>query len=178
MICANKRHWTDSRQILHILTASISDSNRVLAAALSAGFRESGAVSLSTPRGNNVNELNPMVAIRSTGYSFDSIIGYQNKEGVNISLVDDTYLGVLVSLANSRFQINEERISRLRQALLAQYEVAPKSTKKPYWEDPEARRRRKREEGLARQQQLAAESSTVRQAASSEEAYDHAYDTL
>lgn len=143
-----------------MLTASLEDSQYVLTAALSAGFRESGAVSLSASKNG---DLNPMVAVRSTGYSFDAIIGYQDAQGENLSLVDESHLRILLGIANGRFKINEERIERFRSALLEQYaegrSTEKKSTKKEGWEDAKARRRRKREEGIARQRQLQAEAS-------------------
>lgn len=96
-----------------------------------------------------------MVAVRSTGYSFDSIIGYQNEEGRNIALVNEQYLRTLVDIANDRFRINTERIARFRNALLDVFQSPSQSSgtsSKPGWEDADARKRRKREEGLARQQ--------------------------
>ena len=143
------------------MTASLEDSQRILTAALSAGFRESGAVSLSAQK--VAGELNPMVAVRSTGYSFDTIIGYQDEQGNNITLVDEAYLRILVSIANERFTVNSERIARFRTAVLQQYAqhlTGDKPTSsKPDWEDPEARKQRKREEGLARQRKLLANAS-------------------
>ncbi|KAF2712718.1 hypothetical protein K504DRAFT_475010 [Pleomassaria siparia CBS 279.74] len=125
----------------------------VIVAAMSAGLRESGAVGLSTPK---MGDLNPMVAVRSTGYSFDAIIGYQDENDNNIALVDEAYLSILVRIANDRFKVNTERIARFRAALLEQYsEAMTVSALKPEWEDPEIRRHRKREEGLARQRELA-----------------------
>lgn len=102
-------------------------------------------------------ELNPMVAVRSTGYSFDAIIGYQDGDGKNVAIVNEGYLQTLVGIANERFHINTERIGRFETALLEQYR--PRTTKgvksdSGEWEDAEARKRRKREEGLARQQAL------------------------
>lgn len=141
-------------KILHISTASLEDSQKVLTSALSAGFRESGAVSLSPSK---TGELNPIVAVRSTGYSFDSIIGYQNHAGENTALVDEAYLHTLVTIANERFNINTERIGRFQSALLEQYSQLPKSTStraNVEWEDAETRKQRKREEGLARQKAL------------------------
>ncbi|KAL5118172.1 hypothetical protein ACEQ8H_003844 [Pleosporales sp. CAS-2024a] len=126
----------------------------VLTAALSAGFRESGAVSLGSPRDG---EPTPMVAVRSTGYSFDSFIGYQDEQGRNISLVNEKYLENLIGIANDRFRINTERIARFRTALMGVFGTANSlqgKTKKPDWEDADARRQRKREEGLARQMLL------------------------
>lgn len=100
-----------------------------------------------------------MVAVRSTGYSFDSIIGYQNGHGQNIALVDEKYLRILVDIANDRFRINSERIARFRDKLMEIYHPTSASlddASNAEWEDPEVRKRRKREEGLARQQALKA----------------------
>ncbi|KAF2446926.1 hypothetical protein P171DRAFT_471362 [Karstenula rhodostoma CBS 690.94] len=144
-------HLKFEPMILHILTASSTDCQRVLTAALSAGFRESGAVSLAPSKSG---EINPMVAVRSTGYSFDSIIGYHNSSGQNIALVDEEYLQTLVHVANERFQINKERIARFRTALLQQYGPQPTESPVSGWEDAEARKARKRAEGFARQQAL------------------------
>jgi tRNA wybutosine-synthesizing protein 3 len=55
-----------------------------------------------------------MVAVRSAGLSFDSIIGYQSEDGRLVSLVDEEYLHVLMRIANQRFQTNTERISKFR----------------------------------------------------------------
>ncbi|KAF2689311.1 hypothetical protein K458DRAFT_291341 [Lentithecium fluviatile CBS 122367] len=145
-------HLKFEPMILHILTASLEDSQRVLAAALNSGFRESGAMSLNVSK---TGELNPMVAVRSTGYSFDAIIGYQSDTGSNLAMVDEIYLRTLVNITNERFKINSERIARFRYSLHDQYNQKTASTlDKPDWEDAEARKRRKREEGLARQRAL------------------------
>jgi tRNA wybutosine-synthesizing protein 3 len=141
-----------------------------LSAALGAGFRESGAVSLTASKGSG--EPNPMVAIRSTGYSFDSIIGYQDDHGHNIALVHDTYLRILIGIANERFKVNEQRISRLKEGLLTRCNPPKNPASKPEWEDPEVRRRRKREEGLAKKKQLAEKSLSGREATSVEDIDD------
>jgi tRNA wybutosine-synthesizing protein 3 len=123
---------------------------------LSAGFRESGAVSLSASKSG---EFTPMVAVRSAGYSFDSIIGYQDEHGRNITLVDEKYLRTLIAIANDRFRINFERISRFQTAFMEAFNVPSSlggNAKKPEWEDADTRKQRKREEGLARQQALQA----------------------
>jgi tRNA wybutosine-synthesizing protein 3 len=86
-----------------------------------------------------------MVAVRSTGYSFDSIIGFQDGGGCNRSLVDENCLRTLVDIANDRFRINTERIARFRTALTASYRSLT-----------DARKLRKRQEGLARQQAMQA----------------------
>lgn len=131
---------------------------------MGAGFRESGAVSLGSSKSG---EANPVVAIRSTGYSFDSIIGYQDDEGRNISLIDEGHLRTLVCIANERFKINLERIARFRTQLLDSYQPALISgPTDSNWEDADVRKQRKRAEGLARQQALQAaksERNTVRE---------------
>lgn len=107
----------------------------------------------------NSAESNPIVAIRSAGYSFDSIIGFQDENGQNTALVDEQYLQTLVCIANQRFKINTERIERLRAALARATDPALSGATKPDWEDADVRKRRKREEGLARQRALQAQSS-------------------
>ncbi|KAF2017430.1 hypothetical protein BU24DRAFT_432159 [Aaosphaeria arxii CBS 175.79] len=151
--------------ILHILTASIDHAQRVTSASLSAGFRESGAVSLNPTK---LGESNPMVAVRSAGYSFDTIVGYQNEHDENVAMVDEAYLRAMFNIANERFKTNMDRIARFRKALLEQYEPEADScglrsktkSSKLSWEDPELRRQRKREEGLARQRALIAETES------------------
>lgn len=138
---------------MHILNASIDDAQHVLNAALTAGFRESGAVSLGSTKG----ESNPIVAVRSAGYSFDAIIGYQDEKGDNIAMVDANYLRTLVNVANERFKINLDRIARFRDGLLKTQQHG--TSRAPDWEDADARKQRKREEGLARQQALKSKES-------------------
>jgi tRNA wybutosine-synthesizing protein 3 len=113
-------------------------------------------VSLSATK---TGDSTPMVAVRSTGYSFDSIIGYQDDQGRNVPLVDEKYLRILLVIANDRFRINTERISRFRNALTDAFKPAALragTSGKPDWEDSDTRRQRKREEGLARRQALLA----------------------
>ncbi|KAL6711382.1 hypothetical protein ACN47E_005913 [Coniothyrium glycines] len=146
-------HFKFEPMILHVLTSSLVSAQRMLTAALTAGFRESGAVGLGSIK---TNESNPVVAVRSAGYSFDSIIGFQDQEGHNVPLVDETYLQTLVKIANDRFRINVDRIARFRSALLEAYctQGSTDGALRPHWEDAEVRRQRKREEGLARQRAL------------------------
>jgi tRNA wybutosine-synthesizing protein 3 len=101
--------------------------------------------------------VTPMVAVRSTGLGFDSIIGYQNADGRINSLVTEEYLQLLVETANERFKTNIERIQRFQSGVLSFYN--PVWTKSgddsgPLWEDKDARKARKRAEGLARQKKL------------------------
>lgn len=116
-----------------------------------------------------------MVAVRSTGYAFAGIIGYRvedgeangqeegkgeggGEEGRNVALVGEEHLRLLVEVANSRFEINRERMERFREALLEGERSAVGNGVKDGWEDAETRRRRKREEGLARQRALRKEN--------------------
>ncbi|KAF3048304.1 hypothetical protein E8E12_011661 [Didymella heteroderae] len=152
-------HLKFEPMILHILSASLVHAQNVLNAGMGAGFRESGAVSLGASKSG---EANPVVAIRSTGYSFDSIIGYQDESGCNISLINEAHLRTLVYIANERFRINEERIARFRTQLLELYKTTSNATSgssKSGWEDADARKQRKRAEGLAKQQALQNASS-------------------
>ncbi|KAJ4410546.1 hypothetical protein N0V91_002033 [Didymella pomorum] len=159
-------HLKFEPMILHILSATHDDAQRVLNAGMGAGYRESGAVSLGPSKSG---EANPVVAIRSTGYSFDSIVGYQDETGRNISLMNEAHLRTLVCIANERFKINEERIARFRTQLLESYKPVPtqrSGNSKPDWEDADVRKQRKRAEGLARQQAL--QNSISEQKASTE----------
>ncbi|KAJ4381240.1 hypothetical protein N0V86_003589 [Didymella sp. IMI 355093] len=152
-------HLKFEPMILHILNASLDHAQKVLNAGMEAGFRESGAVSLGASKSG---EANPVVAIRSTGYSFDSIIGYRNEAGQNVSMISETHLRTLVRIANERFKVNVERIARFRTKLLESYQPtinAASGSSKPNWEDSDARKQRKRAEGLARQQALQNASS-------------------
>ncbi|KAF2404280.1 hypothetical protein EJ06DRAFT_486924 [Trichodelitschia bisporula] len=142
-------HFKFEAMIIHLLATSLKDAQLVLSAALQAGFRESGAVSLaSTPEGG----CEPMVAIRSTGLALDAIVGYQTAGGDIVSIVSEAHLHTLVTVARERFGVNAQRIARFRTALLASY--GGTGSPAMVWEDPEERRRRKREEGLARQRAL------------------------
>jgi tRNA wybutosine-synthesizing protein 3 len=100
-----------------------------------------------------------MVAVRSTGLAFDTVIGYENKEEVITSIVTEAHLKLMVDISNERFKVNSERISRFRSALLSSYAPPTKvgkssSAEEVTWEDKASRQARKREEGLARQRAL------------------------
>jgi tRNA wybutosine-synthesizing protein 3 len=142
-------------KILHIQTASIDDANRLLRAAFDAGFRESGAMTLSE---------HPMIAVRSVGLAFDSIIGYLDASGEAVSIVDEPYLQLLHGVANDRFKTNSERINRFREAL-----IPPNPDVKSDWEDASARKERKRREGLALRDRLRAEAGGSAQESKPEE---------
>jgi len=91
-----------------------------------------------------------MVAVRSMGLSFESLIGAETN-GVRRMIVSPQYLKTLVQLANERFVENERRIARFSAALEAAFSP-PKG--KEDWEDAQARRERKRLEGLKRREEL------------------------
>lgn len=142
--------------ILHILTSTPPTAQKVLNAALSAGFRESGISSLLDGKGASGN---PMVAVRTAGLGLDSIIGFVKPSpspGGDPSagldsiqmLVSEEYLRMLLSVANERFEINSQRTSRFREALKAQFETAPSGSQE--FEPMEVRRERMRREGLLR----------------------------
>ncbi|OJD35207.1 trna wybutosine-synthesizing protein [Diplodia corticola] len=146
-------HLKFEAMILHLLTASLADAQRVLSAALQAGFRESGAVGLHP---NTDGSITPMVAVRSIGLTFDSVIACEDAAGRMVPVVDEQYLQSLVELANERFSVNTERIARFRAQLLAQFQKAGEGKKgHAGWEDAATRRERKRAEGLENQRQKA-----------------------
>lgn len=119
---------------------------QILAAALTSGFRESG---ISSVTGSSDNPDTVMVAVRTNGLAFDSIIGFESADGDIIPMVPETYLRTLVQIANQRFRTNKERTERFRSALLYRDTRKP-SGRSGDWEPAEARRARKREEGLRR----------------------------
>ena len=128
------------------MTASLHHAQHILSAAINAGFRESGVQSLK-----NIHEANsfPMVAVRTSGLAFESLIGYvvrdeKDKEEIR-SLVTEEYLGLLVEIANERFVTNAMRIRRFEEELFG------RRTSASSWEDTESRKARKKAEGLVLQ---------------------------
>ena len=145
-------------QILHIMTASLAHASSVLAAAINAGFRESGVQSLK----NLDDPLNafPMVAVRTSGLAFESLIGYavedthiDEAKGDIHSLVSEDYLGMLLEVANERFQANKQRMHRFEMGLFRTEQSKPTE-----WETHQSRQARKRADGLARRHALKSES--------------------
>lgn len=111
---------------------------------MEAGFRETGAVSLLS-RDSSKNAT-PVVAVRSMGLGFESLIGSEDEQGRRTCLVTPSYLATLVRIANERFAENSKRIARFQVALKTAF--TPKEPE--HWEEPETRRKRKRQEGLER----------------------------
>ncbi|KAF6219602.1 hypothetical protein HO133_004071 [Letharia lupina] len=143
--------------ILHIMTASLHRAQPILAAAINAGFRESGIQSLK-----NLDDRTafPMVAIRTAGLAFESLVGLipnrtqDREDGAEIEehvtcIVSEEYLELLVNIANERFKTNAERIQRFEQDLFKREEGLGQA-----WEDSNCRQERKRAEGLEQQQTL------------------------
>ena len=99
----------------------------------------------------------PMVAVRTSGLAFQSLIGIvpnrtydqedeaETEEHVAL-IVSDEYLELLVKIANERFKANAERIQRFEQDVFKR-EEGPRHT----WEDSKSRQERKRAEGLEQQ---------------------------
>ncbi|KAJ5980516.1 hypothetical protein N7481_007814 [Penicillium waksmanii] len=146
-------------QILHVMAATLSHASPVLAAASASGFRESGLQSLRCLEGEGSGP-SPIVAVRSAGLQFESVIGYCDDEDessagepVIRSLVTEEYLAMLIAMSDERFKVNSERRERFRATLLEAWKGKGKS-KSEDWEDPVARRERKRAEGLARKKLL------------------------
>lgn len=93
-----------------------------------------------------------MVAIRTAGLAFDSIIGYEAAEGSRVPMVSEAYMSVLVKLANERFVVNKERTERFCVALLDQFRSgSAEADVDSTWEPAEVRKARLRAEGLLRQ---------------------------
>ncbi|KAJ5092587.1 hypothetical protein NUU61_007457 [Penicillium alfredii] len=151
--------------ILHIMAATLSHAQPVLSAASASGFRESGLQSLRCLEGDE--GPSPIVAVRSSGLSLESVIGYCDEhdsasEPVIRSLVTEEYLEMLVAMSNERFAVNADRRERFCAGVMEMYSpdgtpgTAKGRTKSrpPGWEDPIARKERKRAEGLMRKKLL------------------------
>lgn len=139
--------------ILHVLCADLRHAAPLLAAAVNAGFRESGVQSLSE------KEVGVMVGIRTAGLGAESIVGVLDGEveGEDCcrAIVSEEYLDLLGRMSGERFKANEERRERFRRELrehMARFEEQRSET--DGWEDKDARARRKRKEGLQRKEEL------------------------
>ncbi|KAF5873264.1 putative trna wybutosine-synthesizing protein 3 protein [Botrytis fragariae] len=148
-------HFKFEPMILHVLTASLEQAQKVLSAALQAGFRESGALNLIS---TTSEPATPMVGIRCMGLTLESLVGvYHEAFDQGVCLVDNGQLGTLMRISNERFKENTKRIERFR--VLLNEAMNPVEKKKlgengEDWEDPQARKERKRAEGLRRAQEL------------------------
>lgn len=142
-------------KILHVLTASLEEAQKVLSAALQAGFRESGALNLTS---TTSEPATPMVGIRCMGLTLESLVGvYHEASDQGVCLVNDGQLGTLMRISNERFEENTKRIGRFR--VLLKEAMNPVEKKRvgengEEWEDPQARKERKRAEGLRKAREL------------------------
>ncbi|KAG6018813.1 hypothetical protein E4U41_003556, partial [Claviceps citrina] len=151
-------HFKFEPMILHILTASPAHAQTLLQAALQAGFRESGALNITPPQADS--PPTPLVAIRSMGLSFESLVGYES--AARHALVTRPYLRALMDIATERFAENAKRIERFGDAFRdgvlehgggvgrARIRINPEGRE---WEDGARRRERMREEGLRRREE-------------------------
>ncbi|KAI6248894.1 hypothetical protein HI914_02898 [Erysiphe necator] len=139
-------HFKFEPMILHILTASLAQANRILIAAVQAGFRESGAINLLEHNRENIDlnhppqniqssdknksalekkknrktlelEATPMVAIRSNGLALESIVGIE-LNGRNICMIPEWQMRGILLQANQRFIDNTQRINRFANLLM------------------------------------------------------------
>lgn len=132
-------------------------------AALAAGFRESGISGLYDSKGHPTNA---MVAVRSSGLSLDTIVGFQSPTSETrqvLSMVSEVYLRTLIRVANDRFEINMQRTKRFRLALLEQVSrlelpVHNRNLQDIGFEPADVRKQRKRREGLLMSNSLRASS--------------------
>ena len=128
------------------MTASLHHAQSILAAAINAGFRESGVQSLK-----NLEEIDsfPMVAVRTSGIAFESLIGYVEEcdDGEELArlLVSEEYLRLLIQIGNERFVTNRERTRRFKEGI---FEIRHRGSD---WESAEVRREKRKASGLARQ---------------------------
>ncbi|KND89886.1 tRNA wybutosine-synthesizing protein 3 [Tolypocladium ophioglossoides CBS 100239] len=156
-------HFKFEPMILHVLTTSLTHAQLLLRCALQAGFRESGAINLTSPSETQPSTA-PIVAVRSMGLGFESLVGYETPDGQRRRLVPVGYLQTLLSIGNERFAENAKRIARFRAAF--QHAVRePEPRRNPdggEWEDALARRERMRAEGLRRKSALEAERNEER----------------
>lgn len=114
-----------------------------------------------------------MVAVRSAGLGLGAIIGYSDttngEEGDRVrSMVTEEYLGVLVRLANERFEANRLRMRRFEEGVEGVEGGAEGRNGKVKWEEKEIRKARKRAEGLAMKESVS-ESERRRREKSGEE---------
>jgi len=111
-----------------------------------------------------------MVAVRTAGLAFDSIIGYMDDGGRIGPMVAEEYLRTLVEVANERFTTNGERKERFRAALLRAVEAdGKKGEARVDWEPADQRRDRKRVEGLKRKKEKQRQAEQVKSAGESED---------
>jgi tRNA wybutosine-synthesizing protein 3 len=121
--------------ILHVKCRDFKSASRLYSTAMGCGFRESGI-------GANNN-----VAIRIS-IKLDIPIGYMDKHGETVFVVNESYIKMITKLAYDRFLENERKLEQLYDRInreIIQY--VEKSEEK---ETKEERKQRKIQEGLSR----------------------------
>lgn len=101
------------------MTATLSHAQPVLAAASASGFHES--VLQSAYRLEGEEGPSPIVAVRTSGHSVDSVIGYCDDNDIDELVVRSLateYLETLVTMSNERFTVIAGRRERFRASLL------------------------------------------------------------
>lgn len=155
-------------KILHVLTATPDHAQAILSAGLQAGFRESGALNITT---SSIKEpATPMVGIRSMGLGLESIIGVES-DGEMRALVPEWQVEWLLRLVNERFEENQKRIQRFRE-LLFEKKGDAKGRKNKHgeeWEDKDARRDRLKREGMERAEALRRRDKDIKHSIEGEE---------
>jgi tRNA wybutosine-synthesizing protein 3 len=125
-------HLQYSPLILHVLCATLQHARPLLSAAINAGFRESGVHSLKSLAPEHVGE-GVMVAIRTNGITFSSVIGLLNDLSDTMTrgatntqhgprferIVPESYLAMCAGVINERFAWNEVRKQRLVKEITA-----------------------------------------------------------
>ncbi|KIX10242.1 uncharacterized protein Z518_01323 [Rhinocladiella mackenziei CBS 650.93] len=154
--------------ILHIHCATLQHARPLLAAAINAGFRESGIQGL---RVMDDPEHGVMVAVRTAGLGFETVVGVvisdsgaEGHENGRVEMmqriVSEEYLTLCVGVINERFQWNGERRERFRMELKramgregwgSGLGSVEENVMQSGWEDKDERRRTKREKGRGRQ---------------------------
>lgn len=150
-------HLSFSPLILHINCATLQHARPLLAAAINAGFRESGVQSLRALEDPTVGV---MLAIRTAGLAFETVVGTVEGEHGLKKIVSEEYLAMCARVVNQRFKWNDERRERLRAEIRR---VGDQQLLASAWEDESLRRARKRREGLLRQQQQKRVASVERE---------------
>lgn len=128
--------------ILHVLCASLQHAKPLLAAAINAGFRESGVQSLKIL---DDPEAGVMLAVRTAGLAFETVVGCvedgEDGDESKQCWVSEEYLDMCMGVVNERFKWNGRRKNRLEDELRR---LAARGER----EDVDERRHRKRQEGL------------------------------
>ncbi|CCJ30689.1 unnamed protein product [Pneumocystis jirovecii] len=103
-------HFKFEPMILHILAKTVSTARTFLTTALSCSFRESGLI---------LSKKNIVIAVRSS-IGFSCPIGYLRKEQdiefIQL-LVNESYLYLLIDMANKRFKENKKRKEKLYKSI-------------------------------------------------------------